>query len=110
YEYFPLDFISENLMPWKIRDVRRFHYHLEPARTPNTAELLKQAQELRMKGQSIGAPAAPVPMTVAPAPAPVTPAPGPPSVVPAPAFQPVPVGPAAAPVGPLPANPLTPGR
>src|SRR5262249_33363324 len=25
YEYFPLDFISENLLPWTIRDVRHFH-------------------------------------------------------------------------------------
>jgi PEGA domain len=105
YEYFPLDFVSENLVPWKIRDVRRFHYHLEPARTPNTAELLKQAQELRMKGQSIGAPAAPVPMVAAPAPPPVMPAPASPPVVPAPAPQltappPGPLAPATAPLVP----------
>jgi len=124
YEYFPLDFISENLVPWKVHDVRRFHYHLEPARTPNTAELLKQAQELRMKRQSIGAPAAPVPMAAAPAvaapppfvvPSPAPQPAAPPPFVPAPALPPAasPPGPGA----PMPAqgapplvNPATPGR
>jgi hypothetical protein len=115
YEYFPLDFVSENLVPWKIRDVRRFHYHLEPARTPNTAELLNRAQELRMKGQSIGAPAAPVPMAAAPTPPAVMPAPVPSAVAPAPVLQPaapppMPVGPTTPPFGPPPVNPGAPGR
>ena len=112
YEYFPLDFISENLVPWKIHDVRRFHYHLEPARTPNTAELLNQAQELRMKGQSIGAPAAPVPMVAAPAPPPVMPATVPAPVVPAPAPQPAlpQPGPPGLPMAPVVPPPGTPGR
>jgi hypothetical protein len=105
YEYFPLDFVSENLVAWKIRDVRRFHYHLEPARTPNTAELLNQAQELRTKGQSIGAPAAPVPMGAAPAP-PVVPAPVAPSALPAPATLPAPPPPG--PVGSITPAPITP--
>jgi hypothetical protein len=115
YEYFPLDFISENLVPWKIHDVRRFHYHLEPARTPNTAELLKQAQELRLKGQSIGVPAAPVPMVAAPASPPVMPAQVPPPGVPVPAALPAtpppgPVGAITAPVAPSPTSPAGLGR
>ncbi len=61
YEYFPLDFISENLIPWKIRDVRRFTYHLEPLRQVNTDEMLGRGQLLRSRGQGIGQPAAPPP-------------------------------------------------
>ncbi len=53
YEYFPLDFFSENIIPWKVRDVRRFHYKLEPRRMVNTTELLKQAENLRNRGISI---------------------------------------------------------
>ena len=30
YEIIGLDFISENLIPWTIPDVRRFHYDLLP--------------------------------------------------------------------------------
>jgi hypothetical protein len=74
YEYFPLDFFSENLVPWKIQDVRRFHYHMEPVRAANTSELLDRAQELRTRGQAIGAPAAPQPVP----PALPAPPPGPP--------------------------------
>src|SRR5260370_14492133 len=29
YEYFPLDFVSENLIPWTIRDHREFRYTLQ---------------------------------------------------------------------------------
>jgi hypothetical protein len=56
YEYFPLDFFSENVIPWKIRDVRRFHYKLEPRRIVNTKELLDEAQNLRNRGISIRSP------------------------------------------------------
>jgi hypothetical protein len=56
YEYFPLDFFSENVIPWIIRDVRRFHYKLEPRRMVNTEELLKQADNLRNRGISIRPP------------------------------------------------------
>ena len=59
YEYFPLDFISENLIPWRIEDVRRFHYQLQPLQTPNINEVLNRGQELRNRGQSIGPPATP---------------------------------------------------
>src|SRR5262249_15715254 len=53
YEYFPLDFISENLIPWSIVDVRRFHYGLEPRRMPTPDQLLNQAQPLRGRGQEL---------------------------------------------------------
>ena len=51
-----VDFFSENLFPWKVRDVRRFHYKLEPRRMVNTTELLKQADNLRNRGISIRPP------------------------------------------------------
>lgn len=60
YQYFPLDFISENVFPWPITDVRRFHFPLEPRRTVNPDELLNEAQNLRNRGRSVG-PEAPPP-------------------------------------------------
>jgi hypothetical protein len=56
YEYFPLDFFGEAVVPWTIRDVRRFHYQLEPRRMVNTHELLKEADNLRNRGISIRPP------------------------------------------------------
>lgn len=65
YEYFPLDFFSENVIPWKIRDVPRFNYKLEPRRIVNTQDLLNEAQNLRNRGISIRPPD-----TIAPPPGP----------------------------------------
>jgi hypothetical protein len=55
YQYFPLDFISEVLVPWQITDRRVFRYQLEPRRIVNTNELLQDAQNLRNRGISLGA-------------------------------------------------------
>jgi hypothetical protein len=79
YEYFPLDFISENLVPWRITDVRRFSYRMEPLQKTTTQALLNRGQELRNRGQSIGPPAQPpTPTPAAPATVPALPAvPGP---------------------------------
>jgi hypothetical protein len=74
YEIFPLDFFSETLVPFRIRDVRRFNYHLEPVPAVNTEQLLTRAQGLRDRGLSIGSPQPPVPAPL-PVPAP-PPAPG----------------------------------
>ena len=57
YEYFPLDFVSENLVPWPIQDVRRFHYTLQPRQAVRADQLLNDAQNLRNRGQSLGTPA-----------------------------------------------------
>jgi hypothetical protein len=67
YEFFPLDFISENLVPWPILDRREFHYKLEPRRQVNTNELLKDAQNLRNRGFSLGAGSAAAPLPSVPA-------------------------------------------
>lgn len=54
YEYVPIDFVSENLVPWNITDRREFHFQLEPRRVVNTNDLLNQAQGLRNKGMTLG--------------------------------------------------------
>lgn len=53
YQIPPLDFISENLYPGKLEDVRRFRYALQPAAQVNTQQLLQQAEALRGRGQQI---------------------------------------------------------
>jgi hypothetical protein len=62
YQYFPIDFFAENVWPWTIRDVRRFHFQLQPLQQVNTDDLLHRAEALRSRGQSVGAPPAPVPV------------------------------------------------
>lgn len=54
YEYPGLDFISENLIPWTIRDVRRLNYQMQPIRNPNTNEIRDRAQDLRNRGAALG--------------------------------------------------------
>lgn len=57
YQYFPLDFVSENLYPGKIEDVRRpLTYKLTPKMQPRTDALLGQAEQLRAKGRALGTP------------------------------------------------------
>lgn len=54
YQWVPIDFVSENLVPWKVTDRREFHYQLQPRKVVNTNELLNQAQNLRNRGWSLG--------------------------------------------------------
>jgi PEGA domain-containing protein len=62
YEYPPFDFFAENLLPWHIIDVRRFHYQMQPRQLPNADEMLNHAQELRDRGRIVSPPPeAPVP-------------------------------------------------
>lgn len=53
YQYFPLDFVSENVYPGKIEDVRRFRYQLQPKVQPQTDELIQKANQLRDRGRAI---------------------------------------------------------
>jgi hypothetical protein len=81
YEFPGLDFIVENVIPFKIRDVRRFNYRLQPVQPVPSNEVLDRAQELRSRGQGLAPPpgyvppdqqgGSPVLPGVAPAPAPV---------------------------------------
>jgi hypothetical protein len=92
YEFPGLDFVVENLYPFKIRDVRRFSYRLQPVQPVPSNEVLDHAQELRGRGQGLAPPPGHVPTShtppllpgvpVAPAPSPVLP--------PAPAPTPIP--------------------
>lgn len=78
YEYFPVDFISENLIPWTIRDVRQINYSLTPQLIVPAEVVLERGGQLREKGKSIGTqPVAPGQPVV-----PMQPLPGQPVVTP----------------------------
>lgn len=71
YEWFLLDFVSENVIPWTIRDIRRFHYTMQPAQIVPPEAVLQNATELRARGLVTGTqlpvvPTAPQPTSPAP--------------------------------------------
>jgi hypothetical protein len=68
YEYFGIDFIAENLVPWTIRDIRRFHYPMQQTPVVSDTMLREQGQALRQRGQAIGMPGFGDPLTGVPAP------------------------------------------
>jgi hypothetical protein len=74
YEFFPMDFVAENLVPGEIRDHRTLDFQLKPQVVVPTEQLLARAEELR-RGSHLSASA-----TVSPAIGP--PATGPGSVAP----------------------------
>jgi hypothetical protein len=53
YEYPGLDFISENLIPWTINDVRVVKIHMEPIKLIPPDELRSLADKLRLQGKAI---------------------------------------------------------
>lgn len=59
YEWIGLDFVSETLIPWTLRDVRRFHYQLKNAVVVSPEDVLKQGTPLRERGLITGEPAPP---------------------------------------------------
>jgi hypothetical protein len=86
YQYVGLDFISENLVPMKIRDNRTVNYNLAPQLLVPTQELIDRGNQLRQDtlqygtAPVIGAPLGPTLPAGAVAPGPPTPLP--PVVVP----------------------------
>ena len=60
YEIPPLDLISENLIPGKVRDQRTFCYQLAPQVVVPADQLMQRAEGLRAQGRT-GAPGAPSP-------------------------------------------------
>lgn len=60
YQWIGLDFISENLIPWTIRDVRYLHYQMQPQVAAPPEAVLNQAQHLRSTGQGAGQPLGPI--------------------------------------------------
>ena len=56
YEWFLLDFFSENVIPFTFRDIRRFHYQLQPKQVVPPDTVLQKATALRQRGLGIGVP------------------------------------------------------
>jgi hypothetical protein len=57
FEYPGIDFFTENLIPYNFRDIRRFHYQMQPMQILPPEMVLQQGQALRSRGQMIGMPA-----------------------------------------------------
>jgi hypothetical protein len=62
FEYFGIDFFTENLVPYQFRDIRRFHYTMQPMALPAAKDVLEQGRGLRARGQAIGVPRADDPL------------------------------------------------
>jgi hypothetical protein len=71
YAYPPLDFVSENLYPGTIRDVRRFRYQLRPMSAPVQNEIFDAADRLRGRGLAIPVEEKLAPEQPAPSPLPI---------------------------------------
>lgn len=54
YQWPGLDFISENLIPWTVRDIRRIHFQMQPARDVAPETVLQEAQPLAERGRATG--------------------------------------------------------
>ncbi len=81
WEIPPLDFVTENILPFDIKDERRLGpYKLQPLQMPNVDDVVNRGEKLRQEAHGLGAPPAggPVPGPAAgPPPVPVGPAPSP---------------------------------
>lgn len=55
FEWFPLDFFSENVYPGHVQDNRRLLFDLELLQQPRTEDLLNQAKILRDRGAAVSA-------------------------------------------------------
>lgn len=91
YEVFPLDFVSENLWPWEIRDERVVDLAMAPVESQPAELVVARAQTARLAAGSLPpVPASPLPVVIPPRPPQQ------------PGFSP----PAAGPLPPPPAGPL----
>jgi hypothetical protein len=86
YQVFPLDFVTENLWPWEIRDERVVDLAMMPAAATPPEEVVSRAEAARLTAGSLPAPP-PAAVVVQPLPAPSIPGP-PPQPLPAPALGP----------------------
>ena len=89
YQIFPLDFVSENLVPWGIRDERVVDLALVPAASTPPESVVGRAEQARRGAGSLppAQPAMVVPIPPQPVPAP------PPALPPLQQFQPQPIQP-----------------
>ncbi len=80
YEYPPIDFLAETVLPYTVIDRREFNFKLEPRKLPDQAQFIQQAQVVREKGLALGPgrPSGPPPQVSPPpgVPANVSPPPG----------------------------------
>jgi hypothetical protein len=86
YQYFPFDFVTENLVPGQIRDERVVTYQMQPALQVTNDQLVARAEALRQNGQAGAAnriPAGVGPPAVQPG-QPLPPSALPPNTLPAP--------------------------
>ncbi len=111
YEWGGIDFISENLLPFKLRDVRRLHYCLQPLQQDDPQAVLQQALPLRERAKTIGdaPPRPPLPGPPGPLPPGLPPPPGPAMPPPGAVIRPVPLPGAPPPAGPPNVPPGLPG-
>jgi hypothetical protein len=94
YEVFPLDFVTENLIPWEVRDERVIDLAMQPASTEPAESVAARAEQARLAAGSLP-PVAPAAVVVPAAPPPAAPQPIP---APPPALPPLQqFGPPAAP-------------
>jgi hypothetical protein len=101
YEYFPADFVAENLVPGHIRDVRTLTYNMQPAVQVPQDQLRGRADQLRASVKATQASAALVPGPGSARPL------SPPVALPPPVTLPPPNETIPPPSGPLPAPPGT---
>lgn len=101
YQIPPLDFVSENVYPYKLRDERTFDYQLIPQRVTAVEQLKQRAENLRQANRLENAMLAPAAPIVPRAPRGTFPPAQPGMLLPAPG--------ATVPQAPLPAAPLPQG-
>ncbi|MBY0585768.1 PEGA domain-containing protein [bacterium] len=51
YQWIGIDFVSEVLVPWRIRDDRNYVYELEPTQMVSSDELMQRAAQVREQGR-----------------------------------------------------------
>jgi hypothetical protein len=110
YQYFPLDFVTENLIPWEIRDERVVDLAMAPAASIPPESVVARAEQARLASGSLPPVDAPKVIPLPGASQPV--AAPPPAIPPAQQFAPPPLPPSQgqplpqAPVGPPPGGGL----
>jgi len=53
FQWFPIDFFTEVLWPWTLKEEHLLEYKLEPAKEVPTKELLNRAEEMRKRAYHI---------------------------------------------------------
>jgi hypothetical protein len=56
FAYPPIDFVVENLNPFKVRDIRRLQYELPRMQQVQLEQLRQEAEELRDRGRNLPEP------------------------------------------------------